>query len=92
MNRIRITASWASRALASHPSRDLGFSERLVAYYRHAIFLTTMFTLDVAFYLTKVRQWINPISGGFEDQIERNMRGIAKDSFGVEIPEGAFDA
>ncbi|KZS87184.1 atypical/ABC1/ABC1-B protein kinase [Sistotremastrum niveocremeum HHB9708] len=92
VNRIRITASWASRSLASHPSENQALSQRLVAYYRHIVYLSIMLSMDIAFYTSKVWGYFTRGEEGWEEQIERGMRGFAKQNFGVEIAEGAFNA
>ncbi|KZT69737.1 ABC1-domain-containing protein [Daedalea quercina L-15889] len=93
VNRIRITGWWASRSLAANPS--LTFTERLREYRKYLGFLLAMSTLDLAFFVTRVRQWIQGLIGlkgeGFEDELERTMRGLAKTNFGIEITQGAFE-
>ncbi|EPQ30183.1 uncharacterized protein PFL1_02299 [Pseudozyma flocculosa PF-1] len=68
-------------------------------------FRSTLLVLDLAFWASGLRYWIkflvrHPIKavsgsrddeeGGFEDDLERQMRKMAKDEFGVELDEGAF--
>jgi len=56
-----------------------------------------MFTLDVMFWISKFRQrwralWGHGIAnGGFEDELERSVRGFARSAFGVEVGPGAFE-
>lgn len=45
---------------------------------------------DVVFYGSKVRQWLG-LGGGMEDDLEKQMRLLAKDQFGVELQHGVFD-
>ncbi|OCH92041.1 atypical/ABC1/ABC1-B protein kinase [Obba rivulosa] len=93
VNRIRIIGYWASRSLAVTPG--LSWTERLRGYWRFLIFQTVMFSIDVAFRYTKLKQWVKLRLGqrgeGFEDQLERTMREFAKSNLGVEIAEGAFE-
>jgi aarF domain-containing kinase len=56
-----------------------------------------MLSLDFAFWMARARQWIWGVLGlgregmGFEDEIERSMRGLAKSNFGMDISADAFD-
>ncbi|KAI9845873.1 MAG: hypothetical protein M1830_007481, partial [Pleopsidium flavum] len=81
VNRIKITGNWASRALVESP--DLSWSEKWANFGRHMIFKFVLLSSDVVFYATKVRQWLG-IGGGMEDEMEKQMKHIAKD-FGVEL-------
>lgn len=69
--------------------------QRLHEYYRYVVFLTAMFSIDVAFWTSKMKQWIRMRMGlkveGFEDELERTMRGLAKSNFGIDIAENAFE-
>jgi hypothetical protein len=65
-----------------------------------------MLSLDFAFYSSKLRVWfrmwrfrlrgvavkdnVYEGGGGFEEEIEKQMRMVAKDHLGVEIDERAF--
>ncbi|THH28903.1 hypothetical protein EUX98_g5280 [Antrodiella citrinella] len=93
VNRIRITGNWASRSLAvAYP--HLTFTERLRHYTDHFAFVVVMLAVDIAFISSKTRQWFRARMGwsseGFEDELERSMRGYAKKNFGVELAENAF--
>lgn len=93
MNRIRITGYWASRSLTQAP--DLPLLARLREYQRYLVFLLVTFSIDVAFWVSKVRQgvrlWLGLSSEGFEDELERTMRGFAKSNFGIEITQEVFE-
>ncbi|KAJ6473291.1 ABC1 family-domain-containing protein [Mycena sanguinolenta] len=95
VNRIKITGLAASRALTRSPHSDL--RTRLYEYYHHAVFRTVIFSIDVAFWLARTRQWLRQLFGlgrdgmGFEDDIERSVRGMAKTSFGMDVAQDAFD-
>ena len=93
VNRIRITGTWASRSLAWH--RDLTLRRRAREYVSHMGFVLVMFTIDFAFWMSKVKQWVKIKLGltseGFEDELEKTMRGFAKNNFGVEMSENAFE-
>lgn len=92
MNRIRITGYWASRSLIEGP--NLTFIGRLKAYGRFIVFMVVTYSIDVVFWTSKLRQWARLKLGlkgeGFEDELERTMRGFAKSNFGVDIAESAF--
>ncbi|KAJ5708606.1 hypothetical protein N7488_008407 [Penicillium malachiteum] len=87
VNRLKITATWASRALAESP--DLPLLEKIRNMGRHFVFRVVLFTSDVFFYFTKIRQILR-LGGGMEDDIEAQMQGMAKD-MGVELNHGLFE-
>lgn len=86
VNRIKLTGMWASRALTESP--DLSFGERIKYFGGHLVFRTVLFSSDLYFWYTKVRQWLG-IGGGMEDEIEAQMRNMAK-GFGVELQHDVF--
>ncbi|RFU33677.1 hypothetical protein B7463_g2706, partial [Scytalidium lignicola] len=88
VNRIKLTGSWASRSLFD--DRDLGFGQRLVNGWRHLLFRVVLFSSDIIFWTSKIRQWFG-IGGGMEDDIEKQMQYIAKDQFGVELNHSVFE-
>ena len=92
VNRIRITATYASRALAKSP--NLSFGQRLHAWWQHFIFQTIMFSSDAVFYWVRIRQYLGRVLGykvvGFEDELESIMRRTAKSTLGLEINEETF--
>jgi len=89
VNRIKITATWASRSLAEAPNMTL--SQRLWAYYDHIIFKSALFTTDLAFWYVRAKQWLTGRDDeGFEDALEKSMRAFAKTNFGVEIAKDAI--
>ncbi|KAJ7190215.1 ABC1 family-domain-containing protein [Mycena pura] len=95
VNRIKITGFAASHALTrSTPHASL--RARVQEYWHYARFRTVMFSIDTAFWLARVRQWVWRLLGhahgmGFEDEIERSVRGLAKSSFGMDVGPDAFD-
>jgi len=88
VNRIKMTGAWASRSLVDSP--DLSFEERIRNGWRHLLFMFVLLGSDVVFWTSKVRQFFG-WGMGIEDDIERQMRFIAKDQFGVELQHGVFD-
>lgn len=87
VNRIKITGNWASRSLVDSP--DLSYGEKIKNYGRHLIFKFVLFSTDVVFYTSKVRQFFG-FGGGMEDEIEAQMKNMAKD-FGVELNHSVFE-
>ncbi|KAJ7661587.1 ABC1 family-domain-containing protein [Mycena polygramma] len=96
VNRIKITGFAASHALTRSSVRT-SFRQRLREYYHYAFFRGVMFSIDLAFWIARTRQWLWRVLGlgsegmGFEDEIERSVRGLAKTSFGMDVGEDAFD-
>ena len=87
VNRLKITGLWASRALVESP--DLPLTEKIRNLGRHLVFRTVLFTTDLFFYFTKIRQFLR-LGGGMEDEIEAQMKNMAKD-MGVELNTNVFD-
>lgn len=88
VNRIKMTGWWASRSLVD--SRDLSWRERWVNGWKHLLFRFVLLSSDVVFWGSKIRQFFG-LGGGMEDEIEKQMRFLAKDQFGVELQHGVFD-
>ncbi|KAI9852299.1 MAG: hypothetical protein M1838_001188 [Thelocarpon superellum] len=88
VNRIKITGTWASRALVDSP--DLSYAQKWTNLGRHLIFTLVMFSSDLLFYTSKLRQWLG-WGQGMEDDMERQLKGIAKETLGVELNHGVFD-
>ena len=87
VNRIKITGTWASRALVDSP--DLSFGEKFRNLGRHLIFKMVLFSSDVVFYASKIRQFLGR-GGGMEDEVEASMRKMAGD-MGFELNHKVFD-
>ena len=87
VNRIKITGTWASRALVESP--ELPLSEKVRNWGQHLLFRVVLIGSDVFFYFTKIRQFLR-LGGGMEDDIERQMQGMAKE-MGVELQQNIFD-
>lgn len=87
VNRVKITALWASRALAE--SKELSGRERWANWIRHLRFRVVLLVSDVVFLWSRVRQRLG-VGGGMEEEIEARMRVMAKD-FGVELQHGVFE-
>ena len=87
VNRIKITGHWASRSLVESP--DLSFREKVRNLGKHLLFKIVLFSSDVYFYAAKVKQLFG-VGGGMEDDMEAQMKHIAKD-FGVELNHNVFE-
>ena len=87
VNRIKLTGTWASRALVEAP--DLSLLDRCRSWGRHLLFRAVMLGTDVVFYVSKARQALG-WGGGMEDELEKQMRVVAKD-MGVELNHSVFE-
>ncbi|KAI9749500.1 MAG: hypothetical protein M4579_006845 [Chaenotheca gracillima] len=88
VNRVKITGNWASRALVDSP--DLTYGQKFTNLGRHLIFKFVLFSSDIVFYASKIRQ-VFGFGGGMEDDMEAHMKNIAKGTFGVELNHSVFD-
>jgi aarF domain-containing kinase len=88
VNRIKITGLWASRALTETP--DLSFEERFANLFRHILFRFSLFLSDVAWWTSRIRQMVGR-GQGMEDDIEEQMKRMARQEFGVELNHQLFD-
>ncbi|KAJ6607914.1 ABC1 family-domain-containing protein [Mycena sp. CBHHK59/15] len=97
VNRIKITGFAASRALTRSSISHASLHVRLREYYHYLVFRTVMLSIDIAFWISRTRQWMWRVLGlghdglGFEDEIERSVRGLAKSSFGMDVGADVFD-
>ena len=87
VNRVKITGTWASRALTD--SKDLGFTDRWREYGRHVLFRTVLLGTDAVFYWAKLRQWFG-LGKGMDDELEKSMAEMAK-GMGVELQHSVFE-
>ncbi|KAI2786585.1 ABC1 family protein lscO [Penicillium oxalicum] len=87
VNRVKITGMWASRALVESP--DLPLPEKIRNFGRHVVFRFVLFSSDLFFWFTKIRQFLK-LGGGMEDDLEAQMQTMAKD-MGVDLNHGVFE-
>ncbi len=88
VNRIKLTGTWASRSLVD--DNNLSYGERFVNAWRHLLFRFVLLSSDFVFYYSKIRQTFG-FGDGMEDDIERQMKFLAQDQFGVELQGSVFD-
>ena len=74
VNRVKITGTWASRALAE--SRDVDWRSRWREYGRHLLFRFVLLSTDVVFYYSRAKQLLG-LGKGMDDDIEESMRKMA---------------
>lgn len=87
VNRVKITGVWASRALVE--AADLPLSERVRNWGQHLLFRVVLVASDVWFWVAWFRQVLG-VGGGMEDDIERQMQGMARE-MGVELQQNVFE-
>ncbi|KAK6341817.1 hypothetical protein TWF730_001306 [Orbilia blumenaviensis] len=93
VNRIKETALAASRGLLlsrTNLNRHATWGERLMAYWRYAIFRFILLSSDIVFLTVRIRQ-ILKLGEGFEDELEMRMRAMAKEDFGIELNSKVFE-
>jgi len=65
----------------------------LVSFLRRSLqvwtFRLTVLAVDFTFLLARLRQWFVK-DEGFEDLLSKQLTGMAKDEFGIEIDDSAF--
>lgn len=95
VNRITIMATIASRA--QRIREDLTWPDRLRVYWAQTQFILTRGLLEVAFRLWQwgsalvyLRRGKGEHVVGFEDMLDRNMRSLAKENFGVDLSPDLF--
>lgn len=88
VNRIKITGTWASRALVEDPG--LSLKQRFSNLCRHMVFKISLFLSDVIWWSSRVRQ-LSGRGKGMDDDIEEQMKMMAKAEFGVELNHDLFD-
>lgn len=102
-NRINILAHWAVTGLAVSSTyqptgRAQKFALRPFIWEKTQllIFQVALFAIDLGFIITQVRQWVITKTGGrkegegFEDILQRQVSAMAREEFGVELDESAF--
>ena len=91
VNRVKIIGLAAADAIPRSP--DLSLGDRVKERFHEGIFYTVMASTDAAFWSSRAWGWMTG-SGedNFEDELDRQMRDIAKTQYGIEIDQAVFDA
>ncbi|KAI5303267.1 hypothetical protein KEM56_007733 [Ascosphaera pollenicola] len=87
VNRVKKIGLWASKALTE--TSDLPRLERFGNWWKHLYFRLVLVWLDVAYWVTRIRQLCG-IGGGMEDEIELQMQRVARD-MGFELQHNLFE-
>ena len=92
VNRIKIIGYAAADAIPRSP--DLSFAGRVKERFHEGVFYTVMGSIDAAFWLSHAWNWITTgsASSQFEDELDRQMREIAKMQYGIDIDPAVYDA
>jgi aarF domain-containing kinase len=62
------------------------------------VFRCALLALDLAFWRSKLVGWLREKvlgkhrRGGFEEELEKNVREFARESFGIDVAENVFAA
>ena len=87
VNRIKITGSWASRALSEDV--NLPWSQRVRNYGSHLVFKLVLIASDAYFYFSKLKQFLGR-GRGMDDDMDLAMAKMAKE-YGIEMQHGVFE-
>jgi aarF domain-containing kinase len=91
VNRIKIIGHAAADAIPRSP--NLNFTGRVKERFHEGVFYTVMASIDAAFWLNHSWKWVTGSGDGrFEDELDRQMREIAKTQYGIEIDPAVYDA
>lgn len=88
VNRIKLTGYWASRSLVD--AKDLSVGQRWVNAWRHLLFKVVLLGTDLAWWTSWARMKLG-WGKGMDDDLERQMRFLAKDQFGFELQHDVFE-
>ncbi|GAA5902400.1 hypothetical protein JCM5296_003131 [Sporobolomyces johnsonii] len=99
-NRIAIHAHYAAAGLALFTPttklsiREVGLRTYAVEKVRLIIFQVVLFAVDLGFLFTRMRAWVMEKMGkkgeGLEDLLQRQVSDMARQEFGVELDDAAF--
>ncbi|KAK9451500.1 ABC1 family-domain-containing protein [Limtongia smithiae] len=90
VNRVKILAEWASSS-QTVGAPGVSWRERVRAWWSHIKFMGSVAGTDAVFYIARARQVVLRQAGaGFEDMIQRRMKGVAREQFGMEIADMAL--
>jgi aarF domain-containing kinase len=91
VNRVKIIGLAAADAIPR--SSGLGFGGRVKEHFHEGIFYTVMASTDAAFWLNRTWKGITGSNeDNFEDELDRQVREIAKTQYGIDIDRAVYDA
>ena len=91
VNRIKIIGHAAADAIPRSPG--LNFAGRVKERFHEGVFYTVMVSIDAVFWLNHTWKWIAGSGDNhFEDELDRQMREIAKTQYGIDIDPAIYDA
>ena len=88
VNRPALMANWASRGLIV--KENLTWKEKWVGLLDHFKFKFTLGIMELAFWFNRVRQVVFGSQVGWEDLVQRQLKSVAKATFGIELKDDAL--
>ncbi|KAH9034755.1 ABC1 family-domain-containing protein [Lactarius pseudohatsudake] len=92
VNRVKMIGLAAADAIPR--SSDLSFGGRIKERFHEGMFHTVLASTDLAFWLSHTWKWIIGSENDFcfEDELDRQMREVAKTQYGIDIDPAVYDA
>jgi aarF domain-containing kinase len=91
VNRVKMIGLAAADAIPR--STDLSFGGRIKERFHEGVFHTVLASTDLAFWLSHTWRWITGSEDlRFEDELDRQMREVAKTQYGIDIDPATYDA
>ncbi|KAI0299365.1 ABC1-domain-containing protein [Multifurca ochricompacta] len=91
VNRIKIIGLAAADAIPR--SSDLSFGSHIKERFHEGMFYAVMASIEAVFWLSHTWKWITGSEDDhFEDELDRQMREVAKTQYGIDIDPAAYDA
>lgn len=91
VNRVKMIGLAAADAIPR--SSDLSFGGRIKERFHEGVFRTVLASTDLAFWLSHMWRWITGSEDlHFEDELDRQMREVAKTQYGIDIDPATYDA
>jgi aarF domain-containing kinase len=91
VNRVKMISLAAADAIPR--SSDLSFGGQIKERFHEGVFHTVLASTDLVFWLSQTWKWIiGEEDFHFEDELDRQMREVAKTQYGIDIDPLAYDA
>ncbi|KAF8273564.1 atypical/ABC1/ABC1-B protein kinase [Lactarius quietus] len=91
VNRVKMIGLAAADTIPR--SSDLSFGGRIKERFHEGVFHTVLASTDLAFWLSNTWKWITGSEDlHFEDELDRQMREVAKTQYGIDIDPTVYDA